>query len=120
MINQLMEIVQEKQAETQDHLWLLQTDPTYFYELISYWKNYNVSTLSGSKMTKDQQANLVEGRVIFNSVAQAQEWNDFAAELQYVRDLYIAHKQDIKSGSPLPESYDRALGGLMIVAISAL
>ncbi len=119
-----MEILQEKQAETQDHLWLLQTDPTYFYELISYWKTYwktyNVGTLSGSKITKDQQANLVEGRVVFNSVAQAQEWNDFAAELQYVRHLYIAHKQDIKPGSPLPESYDRALGGLMIVAISVL
>lgn len=120
MINQLMEIVQEKQAESQDHLWLLQTDPTYFHELLSYWKNHNVGTLPGSKMTKEQQANTVEGRVIFNSVTQAQEWNDFAAELKYVRQVYITHKQDIKPGSPLPETYDRALGGLMAIAIRVL
>ena len=30
MIDQLMEIVTDKRAESQDNLWLLQTDPAYF------------------------------------------------------------------------------------------
>ena len=28
-----MEIVSEKRAEAQDNLWLLHTDPAYFYDI---------------------------------------------------------------------------------------
>jgi len=120
MIDQLMEVIREKQLETQDHLWLLQTDPTYFHESISYWKEYNVGTVPGSNMTKDQKAHLVEGRVICDSVTQTQDWNDFAEELQHVRQQYIAYQKDIKPGSPLPEPYDPALGALLRLAIDML
>lgn len=120
MLDQLMEVVQEKQAETQDHLWLLQTDPAYFHDFASYWREYNVGTISKSTMTKDAQIHFLEGRVICYSVTQAQEWNDFAEELQHVREQYSVHHKDIKPGLLLPETYDRALGGLLILAINML
>ena len=110
----------EKQAETQDNLWLLQTDPAYFHEFASYWNEYNVGTVSGAKMTKDAKAHALEGRVMCYSVTQALDWNHLAEELRYVRQQYEAHHKYIKLGQPLPESYDRAIGSLQLLVINRL
>ena len=119
-IDQLIEIVSEKQAETQDSLWLLQTDPGYFHDFASYSKEYNLGTINGAEMNQDARARALTGRVICYPIAQVQEWNCLAEELHHVRQEYEAHKDMIKAGQPLPEAYDRALGSLLFVIQSRL
>lgn len=114
-IDQLIEIVSGKQAETQDSLWLLQTDPYYFHNSASYSKEYNLGTINGAVMTQDARACALEGRVFCYPITKVQEWNCLAEELHYVRQQYEAHKDKIKAGQPLPESFDRALGSLLFV-----
>ncbi|KAL8945974.1 MAG: hypothetical protein Q9222_007569 [Ikaeria aurantiellina] len=119
-IDQLLEIVSDKQAEAHDHLWLLQTDPAYFHDFASYWNEYSVGNIAGSKMSKDEKLHALEGRVLQYSATQALDWNQLAEELQYVRQEYRAHHKKIRCGCPLPESYDRALGALQLLVINRL
>ncbi|KAL8836359.1 MAG: hypothetical protein Q9170_002932 [Blastenia crenularia] len=119
-ISQLIEIVSEKQAETQDHLWLLQTDPAYFQMFAQYWNQYNLGTIAGSKMTKDAKLNALETRVMHYSVTQAQSWNHLLEELQIVRKEYLVHHKNIRCGHPLPASYDQALSSLQLLVINYL
>lgn len=71
-------------------------------------------------MTKVAKRRFLEGRIMCYSVTQAQDWDNLAEELQYVQQEYQAHKGSIKPGRNLPESYDRALGCLVLLVINCL
>ena len=120
MIDRLINIASEKKAESQDHLWLLQTDPAYFYEFASYWNEFNLGALPGSSWTQDTKAQFLESRTTREPFAHVQCWNILTEELQHVRQEYVAYSQSIEPGHPLPESYDRALGCLTLATMNLL
>lgn len=120
VIAQLNEIVMGKQAETQDNLWLLQTDPAYFHSVASYWAENNLHAASGAKTQDKIREQDLANRVICYSVTQVREWQDIGEELCNVRRQYKTHQQQIKSGQPLPTPYDRALCALWLRVSSIL
>lgn len=111
-IEQLIEIVSEKLDEAQDHLWLLQTDPTYFFEHLSYLSEYSLNNVSGCDWTLEMKVHELHARLMLFPVAEVQDWTVLLVEVKHVQDEYLAHKQDITPEKSLPESYDRALGAL--------
>lgn len=120
MIDQLIGLVIEKQAETQDTLWLLQTDPAYFQLIAAYWSEYSAGTVSGARMTEQAMKQALGGRVVCYSMEQVREWQEIEHELRNVRSEYITHQKDLKPGRPNPVRYDRALGALLILVINSL
>ena len=120
MIAQLIDIVSEKQVEMQDHLWLLQTDPAYFYDFASYWEQHSLFAIEGAQMSKEAKAHELQGRVFAYSVAKAQDWDHLAEELSHVQREHKINCGNIKPSQPLPETYDRALGGLVLLVINRL
>lgn len=108
--------------EAQDHLWLLQTDPAYFYEVAAYWHKYNLSTLLGARTmdTKDAKLHSLGGRVIVYSITQAQDWDFLSEELRNVQRQFVTHPEFTKPGRHPPKAYDQALGRLEVVVINRL
>lgn len=47
----------------------------------------------------------VANMVIIRSVGEAVIWPDIVDELSHVRLVYLAHRDNIKIGQPLPEQY---------------
>lgn len=115
-----MEIVTEKWAESQDNLWLLQTDPTYFYDITLYWSQHNISCFSGARTKKAVVNQYLGGRVLLYAINQAGEWHLIEEQLRQVQQQFKQNKADIKPGQQLPEQYDRAVGALVIVLYSIL
>jgi hypothetical protein len=106
--------------EIKDHLWLLQTDPAYFYEVAAYCQMYNLSTISGAKSIKDAKLHNLGGRIIVYTITQLQDWDFISEELRNVRRQSETHREGIKPGRHLPEAYDQALGRLEYVVINRL
>lgn len=119
-IDQLIELVSGKQAETQDNLWLLQTDPAYFHQTLSYWSTYTTDTMPGSSTKDDERAHALGDRVMHSSFFQAQSWKHLAEELHHVRREYKAGYADIKTDRQLPEAYDRAVGSLSLLVMNLM
>lgn len=101
-------------------MWLLQTDPAYFHEHATYWKEYNISTLSGCKHTKAQKANYLAGRMMRGPITQAQGWDSLVKQIKEVKRKYQKNAAKIRPGHALPESYDRALGFLFFIVTNLL
>ena len=119
-ISQLMEIVTEKRAESQDNLWLLQTDPNYFYDITLYWSQHNLGRVSGARPKKAVINQYLGGRVLLYATNQVGEWNLIEEQLRQVQQQFKQNKADIKSGHLLPEQYDRAVGALVLVLYNIL
>jgi len=119
-MDQLVQIVSEKQMEAKDHLWLLQTDPAYFHEVAAYCHKYNLSTISGANIKKDANLHNLGGRIVVYSITQLQDWEFLSEELRNVRMQFETHREAIKPGRHLPEAYDQALGRLECVVINRL
>ncbi|KAL8831337.1 MAG: hypothetical protein Q9191_000924 [Dirinaria sp. TL-2023a] len=111
-IDQLLEIVCQKQEEAKDSMWLLQTDPAYFYEFATHWNEYNYNALPGAKATKDAKIHALGGRLVIYSVTQVQDWESLEDELRHVRAEFETHREAISVGQGLPKTYDQALGYL--------
>ena len=115
-----MDIVTEKRAESQDNLWLLQTDPAYFYDLTIYWSQHNASCVSGARSEKAAINQYLGGRVLFYAIHQVGEWHLVEEQLRKVQQQFKQNKADIKPGQLLPEQYDRAVGALFLVLFNIM
>ncbi|KAL8966046.1 MAG: hypothetical protein Q9183_003546, partial [Haloplaca sp. 2 TL-2023] len=112
-IKTLLELTTEKGAEAQDHLWLLQTDPSYFHSIASYWNENNRTKVPGARIDPKKTLNCLADRIVRYSVTQALDWQIITDELEYVLIQYEAHQQDIGPGKPMPKQYEAAVGGLL-------
>ena len=119
-IDQLKEIVTEKVAESQDNLWLLQTDPAYFYDITLYWNQHNTSRISGARPEKAAVHQFLWGRVLFYAISQVREWYFIEEQLHQVQQQFKLNKAAIKPGQKLPEQYDRAVGALVLVLFNIM
>lgn len=120
-IDELLEIVSGKQAETQDHLWLLQTDCRYFYNLACYWKENSYDAAFGAKAGLGNIKSSAFGiRLICTPLRQVLEWQHLAEELHLVRQAYTAQRKDIVVGQALPKDYAMSLEKLQRLVLAIL
>ena len=119
-IDELLEIVSRKQAETQDHLWLLQTDCTYFHNCACYWKEHNTTAFGVRAEPKSTTADAFGIRLICSPLWHVLEWQHLAENLRSVRQVYEARREDIAVGQPLPKDYAEALEYLQTLVLVVL
>ncbi|KAL8864826.1 MAG: hypothetical protein Q9174_007205, partial [Haloplaca sp. 1 TL-2023] len=112
-IKSLLELTTEKRSEAQDHLWLLQTDPSYFHSIATYWSENNRTKLPGAPWTEHEALNCLADRIVRYSFTQALDWSIITDELQYILAQYEIHHKDIGPGRPLPPAYEAAVGSLL-------
>ena len=115
-IDELLTIVSRKEAESHDHLWLLQTDCAYFHNLACYWKENNCSMgLRDGASPKDTEVDEFGTHLICSPLWQVLEWQQLTEVLRSVRQVYEARREYIVVGQPLPKDYAEALEYLQML-----
>lgn len=101
-------------------MWLLQTDPDYFYEVATYWNQHNLNTISGAKANKDVKIHALGAGLVIYSITQVEDWESLEDELRNVRVEFEANREAIRYGQHLPKTYDQALGCLENLVLEVL
>ena len=123
LIDQLIDTAESKLAEAQDHLCLLQSDPDYFYDFLSYWTKDNICRSIGPTFTEEDERKYVVGNLIYAPFFRCKMWQLVVEECGDVRREYLNCVQggrDIPIGQALPRRYDKALGCLMALLMQSL
>ena len=111
-IDSLLEIAQTRLNATEDHLWLLQTDPAYLRRMIK--------VVGGGPLLAERpwHTYTIISNEILDSVMADWLWQWMLEECQNVKRQSIAVKEKITPGQPLPRQYDLALGALYLLSSS--
>lgn len=106
-IDTLISIAGARMNETADHLWLLQTDPAYFRHII---ENFSKGRIAAQSST--YRRNLITARDLIHDVYTCWTWKWVVEECKNFKALQLQFSGQIRWGQPLPQEYDKALGGL--------
>ena len=100
---------------TGDHMWLLQTDPSYL--------RYQVRLINegqGIKGSERSKAYRMIVREICHDVMVHWFWQWVYDELENARTWCLRYKDHIHAGEALPREYDQALGALELLLVNAM
>ncbi|KAF2446588.1 hypothetical protein P171DRAFT_262495 [Karstenula rhodostoma CBS 690.94] len=114
-INDMIEQAKSRMNASSDHLWLLQTEPTY---LRSYIKDIN--ELSVTKVLARSLSYQPHLREIYGDYSMHQFWIFLHDELLHASQLHQRFRDSIHSGNALPRKYDEVLGAIEILLINRL
>ncbi|KAF1849227.1 uncharacterized protein K460DRAFT_279546 [Cucurbitaria berberidis CBS 394.84] len=113
-VDNLVSQVSARCESTNDHLWLLQTEPSYFKRYMhKIAQMQSVETIGRSRV----------GLVITNGEIIAdidinQFWRHTLLEFKHLQELYHRYRDSITPGAPLPIKVDNALGALELILVN--
>ena len=114
-INAIIEIAETQTTEAQDELWLLQTEPGYFYESAKhladcyYDKIKGLSHVHRISTTKHDNIACI---LTIGTFQRARDWNYLLEQCQIVKQERETYVSKPHIGTKLPKSYEQALGCL--------
>lgn len=110
-LNEIRQIVRAKLAETQDHLWLLQTDPAYFHQSLTEYDSHRIERVRNNSQNINTEFiyDSVVGDVVGEAVDNVITWGHLERQLTQVEKTYMANQHEITAGMPLPKEYEEAL-----------
>ena len=115
-VDRLVSISQARLAESEDHLWLLQTDPAYFQMFI---KNE-----TQGRIFKENDPEIWNRNVALNawveSVGKMQSWRWVVQEVERMRAQYLKFRDSIHVGERLPSKFEFAMASLELLLINLL
>ncbi|KAI8943313.1 hypothetical protein NX059_001333 [Plenodomus lindquistii] len=94
--------------DLEDHLWLLQTEPSY---LRRYLRLLGQMAMVGLYKTKDWGAEMLVAELKVH-VESAWSWQAILAELKYVKAMYEKFRDSVGPGTPMPPKLNNAMGAL--------
>jgi len=99
-----------------DHLWLLQTEPSYF-------KRY-LRKLSETSVMKALKSSPMRLPVLAVELLADLEmnfcWRAIVVEFEHLRDLFQKHGGEVRPGAPLPRSIHDSLGALEVYLVNTV
>ncbi|KAL0253237.1 hypothetical protein SLS55_010209 [Diplodia seriata] len=111
-------IVTETKAQLDaaaDHLWLLQTQPSYMRRYVrSIQQNAVVKHLLREDAFK------IITREVVQDISVVWFWDSVWDEFLHTKSLHNRFRDNIAPGQPLPRKYDEALGGLELILVNAM
>lgn len=120
-IDTIIAIARSQVDETQDQLWLLQTEPTTFLEqallLEKIWL-YNLPGVDGWSNSRKYQE--IARILIYQQYANAREWKWVLEECENVKYEYGKSWDPVRVGKPLFWKYEKALGSLELLLLHCL
>jgi hypothetical protein len=115
-VDRLVSISRARLAESEDHLWLLQTDPAYFQMFI---KNE-----TQGRIFKENDPELWNRNVALNAwidpVQNMLTWRWVVQEVEHMRAQYLKFRDSIHVGERLPSKFESAMASLELLLINLL
>jgi len=113
-VDNLVSFARTRLEASQDHLWLLQTDPAYL-------RRYSRILSAGAVIegARRQDAHQIIGVELSRDAGFSFQWQWVLEECENVRVQYQRFRDCIHPGERLPE-YDRALGALELLLVNQM
>ncbi|KAG9556117.1 hypothetical protein KCU71_g6171, partial [Aureobasidium melanogenum] len=105
-------IAKARMQAAKDHLWLLQTDPSYFRRF--------VKVLAVGEVYKTVWRHVLIVKDIHQAVMDYLRWRELSEEWSEIQDCYHRFRDNIHPGQPLPHRLERSLSLLEGTLIAAL
>ncbi|EKG17645.1 hypothetical protein MPH_05094 [Macrophomina phaseolina MS6] len=109
-INEILSTAHARLEAATDHLFLLQTDPSYMRWAIS---TYNLGEMV-RRVGKDFARGLTAGELL-HDFREVQRWKWLVEECEHLKLLYTSFRDQIYPTDRLPPRYDRALGAIRLI-----
>ena len=114
-IDSIIEIAENQTLEMQDELWLLQTEPNYFYERVkclNEWWYDKVEGLDKIEGLKAIKHNNIAYFLTIGAYQRARDWQWILQQCRIVKQERETYMRQRHTGPQLPKQYEQALGGL--------
>ena len=122
-IDAMIEIVETKAMEAADELWLLQTDPDYFHELMRRhereWFDSIPRVQDLKSFSPKDKADNIGYIMTVKMVIQARDWGWVLEECQTLKKFMGGSAANTRAGDLLPPEYTRGLCGLRYLLLKA-
>ncbi|THX37572.1 hypothetical protein D6D10_05775 [Aureobasidium pullulans] len=105
-------VAQARMQASQDHLWLLQTDPSYARRFIRVMA-------TGEAYRTDWKYDLI-AQDIHQAVAGYMRWQELNEAWSGIRDDYNRFRDSIHQGQPLPQQFELSLALLEVALLMIL
>jgi hypothetical protein len=118
-IDSLLKISRTRMANAEDHLWLLQTDPSYMHSEITYFKSSKLGSIlhdDGSKKVYHYAAVVLTNEPI----DRAQDWHYIVEECLNLQHVHRSFRDNVKAGESLPPKYNDAISCLELLVVNVL
>jgi len=114
-VDNLVSFARTRLEASQDHLWLLQTDPAYL-------RRYSRILSAGAVIegARRQDAHQIIGVELSRDAGFSFQWQWVLEECENVRVQYQRFRDCIHPGERLPPQYDRALGALELLLVNQM
>ncbi|KAF1919968.1 hypothetical protein BDU57DRAFT_442892 [Ampelomyces quisqualis] len=112
----LLAIVRARRDATGDHVWLMQTEPSYFKRYIRKLRQTQVVELSNDKHAS---ATSVHSQIA-HGVQVHWLWRNVVGEFENLQATYQRYRDSIRPGAPLPPKVERALGSIELVLVNTI
>ena len=118
-IDSITEIAENQACEAHDELWLLQTDPAYFYERAKYqeasWHQGIPKLDTVRKPTHTESYSNICFIMTIKVLLRARNWQWLFEECRHVKAILDQHAKEIRLDKPLPARCNFALCSLHIM-----
>jgi len=115
-VDDLLAMVRARADETGDHLWLLQTEPSYLERHIRKLSQAHVIGLSNNK---EASASMIDAEIAHDAKVHW-FWRDAVGEFERLRSAYTTHRSYIRPGAPLPHQVERTLGSIELMIVNII
>ncbi|KAK4553212.1 hypothetical protein LTR86_009742 [Recurvomyces mirabilis] len=105
---------QAQLAAAEDHLYLLQADPSYIHGILTKQKRAEVFTKASSK----ELWKILVGDLMVYPITHVLHLRDLVDECEHVATMYGKYRDGIVLGSALPKEYERSLMALELLCIN--
>ncbi|KAK7703128.1 hypothetical protein SLS57_011071 [Botryosphaeria dothidea] len=117
-LQRLESLLEAKLSASEDHVWALREDPSYFADCVTNYKEHRQEMIPD---LRDQPHpvfkpgrenafwNRVIGEVVANAYLQVEIWNELRIQANHMQDLKAKYAKDISIEKDLPEDYLYAL-----------
>jgi len=114
-VDNLVSLARTRLEASQDHMWLLQTDPAYI-------RRYSRILSAGAVVegARRQDAHQIIGVELSRDAGVCFQWQWVFEECANVRVQYLRFRDSIHPGERLPSEYDRALGALELLLVNQM
>ncbi|KAF7504545.1 hypothetical protein GJ744_002101 [Endocarpon pusillum] len=116
----LFEIANSRFKMSQDHVWLLQTDPFYMRNEARYILDTQVANTVREKAGKIAYMNFVANRIVLRAFGRVDHWHMIVRECQNFQAVSQKFCSAIQFGQALPFEYQMAIRLLELLLINIL
>src|SRR5438045_3388213 len=113
-IDALLSSARTRLNATEDHLWLLQTEPSYI------WRHIGVLNEGAIMKSRGEDTYVMIVRELVHDAKVYWWWQWVMEECENVRTQYSRFKDNIHPGERLPPKYDKALGALELLLVNLM